>query len=81
MQLKTGRFGKYFGCTNADCKNTRKLLRNGEPAPPKMDPVPMPELACEKVDDTLRAARRCCGSVSGGKPVSPAPGDARAAGA
>ncbi len=51
MQLKTGRFGKYFGCTNENCKNTRKLLRNGEPAPPKMDPVPMPELACEKVDD------------------------------
>ncbi len=51
MQLKTGRFGKYFGCTNAECKNTRKLLRNGEPAPPKMDPVPMPELACEKVED------------------------------
>ncbi|MGB2391748.1 MAG: type I DNA topoisomerase, partial [Pseudomonadales bacterium] len=52
MQLKTGRFGKYFGCTGADCKNTRKLLRNGEAAPPKMDPVPMPELACEKVEDT-----------------------------
>ncbi|BES71200.1 type I DNA topoisomerase [Marinobacter nanhaiticus D15-8W] len=52
MQLKTGRFGKYFGCTNTECKNTRKLLRNGEPAPPKMDPVPMPELQCEKVDDT-----------------------------
>jgi len=52
MQLKTGRFGKYFGCTNRDCKNTRKLLKNGEPAPPKMDPVPMPELKCEKVDDT-----------------------------
>ena len=49
MQLKTGRFGKYFGCT--ECKNTRKLLRNGEPAPPKADPVPMPELRCEKVDD------------------------------
>ena len=52
MQLKTGRFGKYFGCTNESCKNTRKLLRNGEAAPPKMDPVPMPELQCEKVDDT-----------------------------
>ncbi|SES66319.1 DNA topoisomerase I [Marinobacter segnicrescens] len=52
MQLKTGRFGKYFGCTNPDCKNTRKLLKNGEPAPPKMDPVPMPELQCQKVDDT-----------------------------
>ncbi len=52
MQLKSGRFGKYFGCTNSECKNTRKLLRNGEAAPPKMDPVPMPELACAKVDDT-----------------------------
>jgi DNA topoisomerase-1 len=51
MQLKTGRFGKYFGCTNTECKNTRKLLRNGEAAPPKMDPVPMPELQCETVDD------------------------------
>jgi DNA topoisomerase-1 len=52
MQLKTGRFGKYFGCTSDDCKNTRKLLKSGEPAPPKMDPVPMPELTCQKVDDT-----------------------------
>jgi len=51
MQLKTGRFGKYFGCTNEACSNTRKLLRNGEPAPPKMDPVPMPELACVNVED------------------------------
>ncbi len=51
MQLKTGRFGKYFGCTNSECKNTRKLLKSGEAAPPKMDPVPMPELQCEKVED------------------------------
>jgi DNA topoisomerase-1 len=51
MQLKSGRFGKYFGCTNPDCGNTRKLLRNGQAAPPKSDPVPMPELHCEKVDD------------------------------
>lgn len=50
MQLKSGRFGKYFGCTNSDCKNTRKLLRNGEPAPPKEDPVPLPELPCEDSD-------------------------------
>ena len=49
MQLKSGRFGKYFGCV--ECSNTRKLLRNGEPAPPKADPVPMPELRCEKVED------------------------------
>lgn len=52
MELKTGRFGKYFGCSNSECKNTRKLLKSGEAAPPKMDPVPMPELQCEKVDDT-----------------------------
>ena len=51
MQLKSGRFGKYFGCTDSECRNTRKLLRSGQPAPPKMDPVPMPELRCEKVDD------------------------------
>jgi len=52
MQLRTGRFGKYFGCTGEACKNTRKLLRSGKPAPPRMDPVPMPELACRKVEDT-----------------------------
>ena len=51
MQLKSGRFGKYFGCTNEACKNTRKLLRNGEAAPPKMDPIDMPNLICQKVDD------------------------------
>ena len=52
MQLKTGRFGKYFGCTGKDCKNTRTMLRSGEPAPPKADPIPMPELSCQGVDDT-----------------------------
>lgn len=51
MQLKSGRFGKYFGCTNEECKNTRKLLRSGQAAPPKMPPVAMPELRCAKVDD------------------------------
>jgi DNA topoisomerase-1 len=51
MQLKSGRFGKYFGCTNEECTNTRKLLRSGQAAPPKMTPVPMPELACVKVED------------------------------
>ncbi len=48
MELKSGRFGKYFGCTNDECKNTRKLLANGEAAPPREDPVPLPELECEK---------------------------------
>jgi DNA topoisomerase-1 len=56
MQLKTGRFGKYFGCTGEiapgePCKNTRKLLRNGQAAPPKVDPISMPELRCLKVED------------------------------
>lgn len=50
MELKTGRFGKYFGCTSETCKNTRKLLRNGEAAPPKEDPIPLPELPCSKSD-------------------------------
>ena len=49
MQLKNGRFGKYFACT--ECPNTRKLLRSGEPGPPKMDPVHMPNLICLKVED------------------------------
>ena len=51
MQLRSGRFGKFFGCTAAACGNTRKVLRSGEPAPPKADPVPMPELRCRTVDD------------------------------
>ncbi|MFT8210061.1 MAG: type I DNA topoisomerase [Symbiopectobacterium sp.] len=50
MHLKMGRFGKYMACTNETCTNTRKILRNGEVAPPKEDPVPLPELPCEKSD-------------------------------
>ncbi|WJV65037.1 type I DNA topoisomerase [Pectobacteriaceae bacterium CE70] len=50
MHLKMGRFGKYMACTNESCGNTRKILRSGEVAPPKEDPVPLPELACEKSD-------------------------------
>lgn len=48
MHLKLGRFGKYMGCTQ--CTNTRKILKNGEVAPPKEDPVAFPELICEKSD-------------------------------
>jgi DNA topoisomerase I len=51
MELKSGRFGKYFGCTSETCRNTRKLLKNGQPAPPKIEPVDMPELNCLTVDD------------------------------
>ncbi|WP_261817173.1 type I DNA topoisomerase [Vibrio gallicus] len=50
MVLKNGRFGKYMDCTNDDCKNTRKILRNGEVAPPKEDPVHFPELPCTQSD-------------------------------
>jgi DNA topoisomerase-1 len=51
MRLRIGRFGKYFACTKyPDCKNTRKLLRNGQAAPPKAPPVPMPELRCANSD-------------------------------
>ncbi len=49
MQLKQGRFGKYFGCSRyPECTNTRKLLRNGQAAPPKATPIHMKELVCEK---------------------------------
>ncbi len=51
MHLTTGRFGPYMKCSNEDaCKNTRKILRNGEVAPPREDPVHLPELECEKSD-------------------------------
>jgi DNA topoisomerase-1 len=51
MVLKKGRFGKFFACSRyPKCKNTRKLMRNGQPSPPKAEPVPMPELKCSKSD-------------------------------
>ncbi|CAM3440876.1 type I DNA topoisomerase [Paraphotobacterium marinum] len=50
MQLKDGRFGKYMLCTNEECKNTRKILKNGEVAPPREDPIHFPELKCTKSD-------------------------------
>ena len=49
MQLKTGRFGPYFAC--GSCDNTRKVLKSGQPAPPKVDPIPMPHLRSAKFDD------------------------------
>lgn len=51
MQLKTGRFGKYFACSNNNCDATRRLQRNGEPYPIFMDPIPLPQLQCAKVED------------------------------
>jgi DNA topoisomerase-1 len=53
MQLKTGRFGPYFACTS--CDNTRKVLKNGQPAPPRVDPIKMEHLRSTKHDDFL-----CC---------------------
>ena len=49
MQLKTGRFGPYFACTS--CDNTRKVLKNGQPAPPRVDPIKMEHLRSVKHDD------------------------------
>lgn len=49
MQLKTGRFGPYFACNS--CDNTRKVLKNGEAAPPREDPIQMPHLRSTKHDD------------------------------
>ena len=51
MQLKTGRFGKYFGCLNDNCGATRALQRNGEPKPLTMEPIDLPDLKCIKCDD------------------------------
>ena len=30
MELKLGRFGKYFACQNESCPATRQLLKNGD---------------------------------------------------
>ncbi|WEV48631.1 type I DNA topoisomerase [Acinetobacter sp. ESL0695] len=49
MQLKTGRFGPYFACTS--CDNTRKVLKNGQPAPPRVDPIKMEHVRSTKNDD------------------------------
>ena len=51
MQLKTGRFGKYFGCLNDNCGATRALQRNGEPKPITMEPIEIPDLKCLKCED------------------------------
>jgi len=51
MQLKTGRFGKYFGCSADECRNTRKLKRDGTVAKPKIDPIHMQNIECVKCED------------------------------
>lgn len=47
MILKEGRFGKYMACTNKECGNTRKILKNGQVAPPREDAVDLPDLLCK----------------------------------
>ncbi|MBP0661825.1 hypothetical protein J8J07_23185, partial [Mycobacterium tuberculosis] len=47
--LKTGRFGAYFACQQ--CDNTRKVLKNGDAAPPRMTAIAMPNLKSQKFDD------------------------------
>lgn len=49
MVLKTGRFGAYFACQA--CDNTRKVLKNGEAAPPRMTAIEMPHLRSQRFDD------------------------------
>ena len=53
MQLKTGRFGKYFGCLNDNCGATRALQRNGEPKPITMEPIEIKDLKCKCEDHYL----------------------------
>ena len=51
MELKLGRFGKYFACQESVCDATRQLMKNGELKPVFMDPIKMEELKCQKCDD------------------------------
>ncbi|WP_348769582.1 type I DNA topoisomerase [Buchnera aphidicola] len=48
MVLKIGKFGKFFICSNTACKNTRKILPNGEISKPKLEPIPFPDIMCSK---------------------------------
>ena len=49
MELKLGRFGKYFACQKCDA--TRQIMKNGELKPIFMDPIKLESLRCEKCDD------------------------------
>lgn len=51
MELKSGRFGKYFACKNEECNNKRRVLNNGQVLPPRMIPVPT-EISCTKYPDS-----------------------------
>ena len=49
MELKLGRFGKYFACQS--CAATRQLMKDGKLKPVFMDPIEMSDLKCQKCDD------------------------------
>ncbi|MYD42820.1 MAG: type I DNA topoisomerase [Gammaproteobacteria bacterium] len=49
MQLRDGRWGAYWACTNESCKNTRKPLPPDNR--PAMVPIPMKELLVDDTDD------------------------------
>ena len=69
MQLKTGRFGKYFGCMNDNCGTTRALQRNGEPKPIVMEPI-VTEIACTKFEDFYLLRDSMKGLFFGSKSIS-----------
>ncbi len=72
MQLKTGRFGKYFDCTNSECKNTQAAEKRragaAEDGPSAHAGTQMP-----KGRRYLRAAGRGRRVVPGRQPVSEKP--------
>ena len=54
MPLLSGRFGKYYACTS--CDNKRRLLKNGQPAPPVMPPV-QTNIPCVKYPESTYILR------------------------
>lgn len=50
MSFKKGRFGDYYSCSNENCNNTRKALKDGSIAPVREDPLHLHDLKCVKSD-------------------------------
>lgn len=48
MELKAGRFGSYYGC---ECGNTRKMAKDGSPAPVREAPIHLKDVRSKKYDD------------------------------
>ena len=51
MELKSGRFGKYFECGNEECGNKRRVLANGEIMPTRMVPIET-DIPCDKYPES-----------------------------